>query len=163
MEPLTRTIGVFPRGQLRERAGLFESLAQLFPVEFIESADGRDEGLEAILLLEGTREKAIAIGEAGVPCFAVLSANHHPSDTVHLEHAPVVFQKDAHLHRCFRGQTLMDEGVQEMQQWQYSHEVSGAKVLKKKVALGKLGRPCRNKIHWHFSSHAPKPYRVLVL
>jgi hypothetical protein len=52
---------------------------------------------------------------------------------------------------CFR------DLPQKVQQRQQPHKVAWLKVLKKKLALGKLGRPYHHKINWRLAFRPVKP------
>jgi hypothetical protein len=83
------TIGVAPEESYRRSKQLFDALAEHFFVTFEARPPGSVGGLDGLILLDATRELAIATARSGIPCYAVLAlkdeTDMHGDATVRFE------------------------------------------------------------------------------
>lgn len=105
-----KRIGVVPFGEYEAYQGLFLVLSSLFPVEFRKSERNSYAGLDALIVLDGTREAGIRAAKAGIRCHVVLNSGAKP---VNCGSANVDFSRAANLHPYFQNQTLVDEDAKE--------------------------------------------------
>jgi len=105
-----KIIGVVPAAELGTHRRLLLTLSSLFPVEFRQSERDSYEGLDGLILFDGSREAATRAATAGVRCYAVLNVGGEP---VCCESINVDFGKTTNLHPSLHHQTLTDADVKE--------------------------------------------------
>ncbi len=99
-------VGVEPTPEYDRHRRLLDALEALFPVTFASQSESRPRsGIDALLLLDSSRENALAGAKGGTPCFAICASGAAPGLD---DAAPVTFHAGEPLDACLRGQTLAD-------------------------------------------------------
>jgi hypothetical protein len=94
------SVGVSPASEYDRQRRLLDALERLFPVTFSAVSDLAP--VEAVLLLDATRESARQIAQTGIPCYAVVTGSTSNAA------ATVEFAQNPELEDYLRGLTLAD-------------------------------------------------------
>ncbi len=100
-------LGVSPIEHYHRLKPLFDVLSEVFPARFEARPPGGFGGLDGLILLDATREAALAAARAGVACYAVLAPAGNP---IEVGDGTVQFANCAALSAVLRHQSLREMG-----------------------------------------------------
>lgn len=100
-----KVVGVLPASQAGQYRRLFDTLAQLYPVEFRDVGHPTPPDLDALIVLNGNVDAALAAATQGTPSFAVAESPAKPTGNPGAE---VRFANSPLLEPCLRNQRMSD-------------------------------------------------------
>jgi hypothetical protein len=104
-----RTVAVGPEREFQARRRLFELFGELYPVDFVNWTPAFT-GCDGVILWEASSAELAAVAAQGLQCLAVPKADE---PVIPVKKGAVEFGKTPLLDVCFRGQTMIEEGIGE--------------------------------------------------
>ncbi len=105
-----KTVAIGRESELRGRRRLFELFADLYPVNFVAWSPDAPAPCDGVILWDATAEEIAAVSAQGLSCLAVSKAE---GPMIAVKQGIVEFGKTGLLDVCFRGQTMIEEGIGE--------------------------------------------------
>jgi hypothetical protein len=102
-----KVVGIVPSPDFAMLRGMLLALAELFPVEFRDHPGDTFESLDAIILLQASREVGLRAAGGGVRCLAFLDGDDRHRQ-LRLDSSDVQFAPTINLHPCLRRQVLTE-------------------------------------------------------
>ncbi len=105
-----KTVAIGHEHDFRARRRLFELLADLYPVNFVRWSPDAPAPCDGVILWDATAEEIAAVSAQGLSCLAVSKAD---GPMIAVKTGVVEFGKAGFVDACFRGQTMIEEGIRE--------------------------------------------------
>lgn len=101
-------VAIFPAEQMLRHNRLLDALSELYSVDFVEWAGGKEQLYNAVLLFNVSREMAINVASSGLRCVAFIGGRP-------VSVAPAVndvcLGSNSFLPQCFRGRSFSDKSI----------------------------------------------------
>ena len=105
-----KTVAIGREHDFRARRRLFELLADLYPVNFVRWSPDVPAPCDGVILWDATAEEIAAVSAQGLSCLAVSKAE---GPMIAVKTGVVEFGKTGRVDGCFRGQTMIEEGIRQ--------------------------------------------------
>jgi hypothetical protein len=105
-----KTVAIGREPELRGRRRLFELLADLYPVNFVRWSPDAPVPCDGVILWDATPDEIAAVSAQGLSCLGVSKAE---GPIIAVKTGVVEFGKTGLVDSCFRGQTMIEEGIRE--------------------------------------------------
>jgi hypothetical protein len=101
-------IAIFPAEQMLRQNRLLEALSEIYWVDFVEWEEGKEQFYNAMLLFNGSWEKAIKVASNGLRCLAFIGGQTAP---VLAASQDVCMSSSSYLPQSFHGRSLPDKSI----------------------------------------------------
>jgi hypothetical protein len=106
--PAKLAVGLLGEATSARWKPLFESLGQLFPVEFHHGPVKNGHALDAVIAFSRRYEEGMALAPKGLPVYLALEDAAHQTRSAGLD---IRFGASASLDRCLQGQVMEDRDL----------------------------------------------------